>query len=116
MYQVVNGTLKATEAVYNEETEAMELKTRSLGNYVLTPTALDISAEVETPSTEDKTEETVETPSNGQIGQNQENNDYFGGSSDKGNPDTGSEDMIGLAVALAAVSLTGAVVLGKKRR
>ena len=116
MYQVVNGTLKATEAVYNEETEAMELKTRSLGNYVLTPTALDISAEVETPSTEDKTEETVETPSNGQIGQNQENNDYFGGSSDKGNPDTGSEDMIGLAVALAAVSLAGAVVLGKKRR
>lgn len=54
MYQIVNGALKATDAVYSEENEAMELKTRTLGNYVLTPTKLDISAEVETetPSTD----------------------------------------------------------------
>ena len=116
LYQVVNGALKATEAVYNEENEAMELKTRSLGNYVLSPTALDISAEAETPSNDNTNEETVETPSNGGNGQVQESNDYLGGNSDKGNPDTGSDDMIGLAVALAAVSLAGAVALGKKRR
>ena len=55
LYQVVNGALKATDAVYNAENEAMELKTRTLGNYVLTPDALDISAEVETPSQDSNT-------------------------------------------------------------
>ena len=125
LYEVVNGALKTTNAVYNEENEAMELKTRNLGEYVLTPSKLDLSAETENEGSDNNSNENnsnnsgnngivEETPSQGE---NQENNDYLGGgSSDKGNPDTGAEDLAGLMTAMAVVSLTGIVLLGKKKR
>ena len=125
LYEVVNGALKTTNAVYNEENEAMELKTRNLGEYVLTPSKLDLSAETENEGSDNNSNENnsnnsgnngivEETPSQGE---NQENNDYLGGgNSDKGNPDTGAEDLAGLMTAMAVVSLTGIVLLGKKKR
>lgn len=112
MYEVVNNNLKATAAVYNEETEAVELKTKSLGEYVLTPTKLDISAEIQDENTDAQQEQ---KPSGGE---NQENNDYFGGgsNSDKVNPNTGAEDMVTLAAVLAVVSIAGGAVLSRKTK
>ena len=113
MYQIVNGALKATDAVYSEENEAMELKTRTLGNYVLTPTKLDISAEVETetPSTDASNSQ----PAPG-YGENSETNDYLSGGSDKVNPETGADDLVGLMASLAVLSLVGGVALSRKRK
>lgn len=118
MYQVVNGALKATDAVYSEENEAMELKTRTLGNYVLTPTKLDISAEVETetPSTDvDNNGGSTSQPAPG-YGENSETNDYLSGGSDKVNPETGADDLVGLMASLAVLSLVGGVALTRKRK
>ena len=118
MYQVVNGALKATDAVYNEENEAMELKTRTLGNYVLTPTKLDISAEVETetPSTDASNNGgSTSQPAPG-YGENSETNDYLSGGSDKVNPETGADDLVGLMASLAVLSLVGGVALSRKRQ
>ena len=118
MYQIVNGALKATDAVYSEENEAMELKTRTLGNYVLTPTKLDISAEVETetPSTDvDNNGGSTSQPAPG-YGENSETNDYLGGGSDKVNPETGADDLVGLMASLAVLSLVGGVALTRKRK
>lgn len=118
MYQIVNGALKATDAVYSEENEAMELKTRALGNYVLTPTKLDISAEVETetPSTDvDNNGGSTSQPAPG-YGENSETNDYLSGGSDKVNPETGADDLVGLMASLAVLSLVGGVALSRKRK
>ncbi len=118
MYQIVNGALKATDAVYSEENEAMELKTRTLGNYVLTPTKLDISAEVETdtPSTDvDNNGGSTSQPAPG-YGENSETNDYLSGGSDKVNPETGADDLVGLMASLAVLSLVGGVALSRKRK
>ena len=118
MYQIVNGALKATDAVYSEENEAMELKTRTLGNYVLTPTKLDISAEVETetPSTDvDNNSGSTSQPAPG-YGENSETNDYLSGGSDKVNPETGADDLAGLMASLAVLSLVGGVALSRKRK
>ncbi len=118
MYQVVNGALKATDAVYSEENEAMELKTRTLGNYVLTPTKLDISAEVETetPSTDASNNGgSTSQPAPG-YGENSETNDYLSGGSDKVNPETGADDLVGLMASLAVLSLVGGVALSRKRK
>lgn len=118
MYQVVNGALKATDAVYNEEDEAMELKTRTLGNYVLTPTKLDISAEVEaeTPATDTGNNSSSTTQTTPGYGENTETNDYLSGGSDKVNPETGAEDLVGLMASLAVLSLVGGVALSRKRK
>lgn len=118
MYQIVNGALKATDAVYSEENEAMELKTRTLGNYVLTPTKLDISAEVETetPSTDvDNNGGSTSQQAPG-YGENSETNDYLSGGSDKVNPETGADDLVGLMASLAVLSLVGGVALTRKRK
>lgn len=118
MYQIVNGALKATDAVYSEGNEAMELKTRTLGNYVLTPTKLDISAEVETetPSTDASNNGgSTSQPAPG-YGENSETNDYLSGGSDKVNPETGADDLVGLMASLAVLSLVGGVALSRKRK
>ena len=118
MYQIVNGALKATDAVYSEENEAMELKTRTLGNYVLTPTKLDIRAEVETktPSTDASNNGgSTSQPAPG-YGENSETNDYLSGGSDKVNPETGADDLVGLMASLAVLSLVGGVALSRKRK
>ena len=132
MYQIVNGALKATDAVYSEDhiyvtapacdlltlVKAMELKTRTLGNYVLTPTKLDISAEVETetPSTDASNNGgSTSQPAPG-YGENSETNDYLSGGSDKVNPETGADDLVGLMASLAVLSLVGGVALSRKRK
>ena len=103
MYQIVNGALKATDAVYSEENEAMELKTRTLGNY-------------ETPSTDASNNGgSTSQPAPG-YGENSETNDYLSGGSDKVNPETGADDLVGLMASLAVLSLVGGVALSRKRK
>ena len=111
LYEVgSNNSLKATSAVYNEETEAMELKTKSLGEYVLTPKQLNVSQqETENNKPQEEEKPQTEIPS---YGENQEQQDYLSGGKD--NPDTGAKDMVSLAVSAAAVSLLCGAVLSKK--
>ena len=54
LYQVVDGKLKAVKAEYKEDYEAWELKTRTLGRYVISDKELDLD-EVNT-EVEDKNE------------------------------------------------------------
>lgn len=108
LYEVVNGALKATDAVYNEEEEGMQLRTRKLGEYVLSPVALEIGEEAEAIEEEVAVEErTTESYS--------DTTDYYASGNDKKNPSTGAEDYTSLMVALAVLSVTGGVVLMKKR-
>lgn len=50
LYKVVDGKLTAVDASYNEDYEAWELKTRSLGEYVISDKEIDLDAV----NTEDK--------------------------------------------------------------
>lgn len=117
LYEVVNGALKATNAVYNEELEVMELKTKQLGEYVLTPSKLAVDsvpeqAPQQSQPEQDADQEAIEqTPS---VGEEQQTGDYLG-SGDKGNPSTGAQQLTGLAAALAVVSLAGAFALAKRK-
>jgi hypothetical protein len=117
LYEVVNGALKATNAVYNEELEVMEFKTKRLGEYVLTPSKLAVDSIPEEapqqnqPEQDADQEATEQTPS---IGEEQQTGDYLGGG-DKLNPSTGAQQLTGLAAALAVVSLAGALALAKRK-
>lgn len=117
LYEVVNGALKATNAVYNEELEVMELKTKQLGEYVLTPSKLAVDsvpeqAPQQSQPEQDADQEAIEqTPS---VGEEQQTGDYLG-SGDKLNPSTGAQQLTGLAAALAVVSLAGAFALAKRK-
>lgn len=117
LYEVVNGALKATNAVYNEELEVMELKTKQLGEYVLTPSKLAVDsvpeqAPQQSQPEQDADQEAIEqTPS---VGEEQQTGDYLG-SGDKLNPSTGAQQLTGLVTALAVVSLAGAFALAKRK-
>ena len=50
LYKVIDGKLTAVDASYNEDYEAWELKTRSLGEYVISDKEIDLDAV----NTEDK--------------------------------------------------------------
>ena len=49
-------------------------------------------------------------------GENSETNDYLSGGSDKVNPETGADDLVGLMASLAVLSLVGGVALSRKRK
>ena len=113
LYEMKDGVLRETDAVYNAENETVELRTRSLGNYVLSPVALD--AEMMEEISEEAAEEVAEELSGeGRIIQTK---DYYsnGSNSDKGNPDTGAEDFTGVMAALAVLSLAAGGMLYKKK-
>ncbi len=44
LYEVVDGELEAVDADYDEDYEAWELKTRTLGGYVISDKELDLDA------------------------------------------------------------------------
>lgn len=114
LYQVVKGELEAVDAVYNEEGQAMQLKTKSLGNYVLTEEKLEIAAKPQQkPQTAPQQENALpqENAGNGVMQENS-SNDYLSGG-DKGNPDTGAQDLSAVMAALAVVSLAGGLTLLK---
>ena len=59
LYEVVDGKLKAIDADYNEDYEAWEFKTRTLGNYVISDKEIDTKT-----VTEDKTDDSSKTEEN----------------------------------------------------
>ena len=112
LYEVVGGELRATNAVYNEENEAVELRTRNLGEYVMSPVKFDLE---EIPAQEISVEEEVSSRTVTEGFVSESNDHYASGSQDKSNPDTGAEDFAALAVTAAMLSLTGAAVLSRKK-
>lgn len=112
LYEVVGDALRETNAVYNEELEVMELKTKQLGEYVLTPEALEIDSVLEQAPQQEAGRKAVEQTAS--VGEEQQTGDYLSGG-DKGNPSTGASQLTGLAAALAVVSLAGAFTLAKRK-
>ncbi|RPF47555.1 hypothetical protein EDD70_0345 [Hydrogenoanaerobacterium saccharovorans] len=94
IYSNENGKLVALkDAKYDEDAAAFTIKTNKLGKYVVSDIELK-SVDTTTPGTGSETEK----PSTG---------------SEK-NPDTGANDFVGLAVALAVVSVAGIAVAKRK--
>lgn len=101
-----DNSLTQINAKLNQDEDALEFKTRTLGSYVLSDEKLETSA----PAENDEAA--------GNNSQNSNNGGSVSGTAegDKANPTTGSSDMVGLAVGLAtaAVAAAGAVTLRKK--
>ena len=85
-----NGRLTRSGAKWNEESDTWELRTRTLGSYVFSETALKSPAGS---SADDKT----------------------GGSYNENNPDTGASDVTGVASALALTAMFSAAAVSLKK-
>lgn len=92
LYEVVNGDLEPIDADWNEDDGLFEFTASKLGSYVISDKELvaeaDEPAEDDKPATDDTTTQ---------------------------NPDTGANDVVGVAVALAAVSLVAAGAVSLKK-
>lgn len=92
LYEVVNGDLESIDADWNEDDGLFEFTASKLGSYVISDKELvaeaDEPAEDDKPATDDTTTQ---------------------------NPDTGANDVVGVAVALAAVSLVAAGAVSLKK-
>lgn len=85
LYEVVDGKLVAVkDAKYDDAKEQFTFKTKTLGNYIVSDKEL-VAADAEGEGTDAET-----------------------------NPDTGANDFVGLAVALAVVSVAGIAVAKRK--
>ena len=91
LYEYVGGKLNEIKADWDEEDGLFEFTTTKLGSYVISDKAL--VAEADEAEDEDKADETTESK----------------------NPDTGANDVVGVAVALAAVSLVAAGAVSLKK-
>lgn len=90
IYEKNNGKLSVCkDAKYNLDDEKFTIKTNKLGNYVISDVELKTEA-----ATDEKGEETKDGAEK--------------------NPDTGANDFVGLAVALAVVSVAGIAVAKRK--
>ena len=98
IYEIKNGKLVKSDAEWSEDNGAWELKTRTLGSYVISDKAL------KSPS--------GSTSDNG--GSNSGSGSGSNGS--VSNPDTGANDVVGLAAALAAAALVSAAAVSLKKK
>ncbi|MBC8546163.1 hypothetical protein H8711_04335 [Clostridiaceae bacterium NSJ-31] len=97
LYEVVDGKLTLCEdAKYDSSDEAFVIKTNKLGNYVISDTKL---VDEDADDSDEDGDSTDSTDSSGDA---------------TTNPDTGANDFVGLAVALAVVSVAG-IAVAKKR-
>lgn len=117
VYENSKNGLKPVAYTYNEDTETIEFKTRTLGNYVVSPKELDVDLIEDDSTADDSTNDSTTDDSNDVNGEQ----DYLGGGSnsgstgsDKENPSTGAEDFVGVAAALMVVSMVAGVALLKK--
>ena len=95
VYEVVDGELEEIDYDYNSKEKTVEIKTHSLGYYVLSDRELD----VETTDKEDTKPSKPSKPS-----------------TDKENPNTGAADVTSAAAALAVVSVAAAGALAMKKK
>ena len=94
LYEVVDGKLTLCEdAKYDSSDEAFVIKTNKLGNYVISDTKLVDEDAADSDEDGDSTDSSDDAATN---------------------PDTGANDFVGLAVALAVVSVAG-IAVAKKR-
>lgn len=90
IYELKNGRLVKTNAKWDNESDSFVLKTRTLGNYVISDKTLrSASGTVEDDEVDDDM--------------------------DQVNPDTGANDVVGIATALAIVSMASAAALSLKK-
>lgn len=92
IYELKNGRLTRSAARWSEDNGAWELKTRTLGSYVISDMPL-------------------KSPTGTTAG------DYNTGTgNNSGNPDTGANDMVGVASALALASLVSAAAVSLRKK
>lgn len=92
IYELRNGRLVRSAAKWSDDNDTWELKTRTLGSYVIS-------------------DKTLKSPAGNST------NDTGTGTSGDNNPDTGANDVVGVASALALAALvSGAAVSLKKQR
>ncbi|WP_343253281.1 hypothetical protein [Ligaoa zhengdingensis] len=96
LYEIVNGKITAVEAKYDSYDEEFVISTNKLGSYVVSDTKL------KTASSDDNDDD--------------DNTTNGGGTSGTGNPDTGANDVVGIAVALAVVSVAAISAASFKKR
>lgn len=110
LYQIdEDGDLTKINARLNDDEDALEFKTRELTSYVLSDMEYDKSSN----DADDENDDVVVDDNAGAPIEG----DAAAPSDDKNIPSTGSEDFVGVAVALAAVSAAaaGAVTLKRKK-
>lgn len=90
IYEIKNGRLTKTAAKWDDEQDCFVLKTRTLGNYVISDRTLRSAS--------------------GTTDNDPDNED-----DDATNPDTGANDVVGIASALAIVSLVSAAAMSLKK-
>ena len=95
IYEMKNGRLTRSGAKWSEENGSWELKTRTLGSYVISDQAL-------------------KSPAGNSTDDNNTNNGTGGTGVD--NPETGAGDVTGVATALALASLVSAAAVSLKKR
>ncbi len=100
LYEYTGGQLEEIDADWNDDDGTYEFTTSRLGTYVLSDTALVAEAD------EEEEEEVVD-----EVVEDEETTD----DTSTQNPDTGANDAIGVAVALAAVSLVAAGAVSLKK-
>ena len=100
LYEYTGGQLEEIDADWNDDDGTYEFTTSRLGTYVLSDTALVAEAD------EEEEEEVVD-----EVVEDEETTD----DTSTQNPDTGANDVIGVAVALAAVSLVAAGAVSLKK-
>lgn len=86
-----NGRLTRSGATWNEDNDSWELRTRTLGSYVFSETAL-------------------KSPAGNSA------NDKTGNPDDDNNPDTGANDLTGVASALALTAMFSAAAVSLKKQ
>lgn len=98
LYEIVDGKITTVDAKYDSHDQEFEISTNKLGNYVVSDTKL------KTATSDDKDDHDDDNTTNG------------GGTSGTGNPDTGANDVVGVAVALAVVSVAAIGAASFKKR
>ena len=97
LYEIVDGKITTVDAKYDSYNQEFVISTNKLGNYVVSDTKL-------------------KTASNDDDDDDDDNTTNGGGTSGTGNPDTGANDVVGVAVALAVVSVAAIGAASFKKR
>ena len=97
IYEIKDGKLVKSAAKWNDESDVWELKTRTLGSYVISDKAL-------------------KSPSGSGSGSGSSNSTTDPEDNNEKNPDTGANDVVGVASALALVALASAAAVSLKKQ
>lgn len=111
-----NGELAEVKSEYNKEDETMVVRTKNLGQYILSDKELEVDEYSNDKDIEADKEDDKETDEDKKPEADKEDNNDSVISGDKENVQTGSADMIGVASAIAVVSAAAAGFVATKKR